>query len=84
MLHDNPENETEDDEHADHCTCGLETTEAEATLDVELPPASGGVHIAEESGDDAENEEHIDCCDIDFTAVEPTTDEELPITVGGM
>jgi hypothetical protein len=32
-----------EDEHVDHCVEDIELDENEATLDVELPPARGGV-----------------------------------------
>ena len=71
----------DDDEDADHCICGMEHLEDEATLDEELPPASGGIESGDARQDD---EDDLDGCELDFTAAEQTDDAELPVTVGGM
>jgi hypothetical protein len=69
------------DEDADDCMCGMEHLEDEATPDEQLPPASGGIGIAEEEEQD--NEDDVDGCELDFNAAEQTDDEELPAAVGG-
>jgi hypothetical protein len=67
---------------ADECLCGMDQLDEEATLDEELPTATGGG----EKGDDpnpTEDEDDVDGCDVDLTAENETPDEELPIAVGG-
>jgi hypothetical protein len=69
-----------DDENADDCICGMEHLE-EATSDQELPAASGGVETSEVGQQG--NEDDVDGCELDFTAVQQTDDKELPVAVGG-
>ena len=68
----------EDD--VDSCLCDIELHDTEATPDVELPPATGGVEVAQQEHAD---EDHIDGCDLDFNNADATPDEELPAAVGG-
>jgi hypothetical protein len=84
MPFDNVPNVLEDETDADHCCCGIELLEEEATLDIELPPATGGVEAVHAEPHDDEDHEEMTCCDIDFSAEDLTTDEELPVSVGGM
>jgi len=70
----------DDDEDADDCICGMEHLD-EATSDEELPSASGGVEASEE--EQQGNEDDVDGCELDFSAVEQTDDKELPVAVGG-
>jgi hypothetical protein len=70
------------DDDEDNCICGMEHREDEATSDEELPPASGGVEIAEE--EQADSEDDLDGCELDFVAAEQTGDEELPVALGGV
>ena len=76
----------EDDADADDCLCGLEHGDDEATLDQELPVASGGVETDrnEPKAEDAEDESEIDGCELDFSTADQTSDEELPVSIGGM
>jgi hypothetical protein len=70
----------DDDEDADDCICGMKHLE-EPTTDEALPSASGGI---ETSGEGQQgNEDDVDGCELDFTAVEQTEDKELPVAVGG-
>jgi hypothetical protein len=74
---------TDDDaEDADGCLCGMEHPDDEATSDLELPSASGGVDTGDEEQPD-DNEDDVDGCELDFTTTDQTTDEELPVAVGG-
>jgi hypothetical protein len=74
----------EDDADADGCLCGIDHgDDDEVTLDQELPTASGGVDTNDEDHL-AENEDDVDGCELDFSEVDQTTDEELPVSAGGM
>jgi hypothetical protein len=74
---------TDDDaEDADGCLCGMEHLDDEATSDLELPSTSGGVDTGDEQ-QPADNEDDVDGCELDFTKIDQTTDEELPVAVGG-
>lgn len=70
-----------DDEDEDGCMCGMEHLEDEVTADGELPPSSGGIEAAED--EPPHDDDDVDGCELDFTAVEQTGDEELPEAVGG-
>ena len=72
-----------DDDDEDDCLCGLDHREDEATSDVELPPATGGVETTAAAAEQPEDEDAIDGCDVDLT-LEPTNDQELPAATGGM
>jgi hypothetical protein len=72
----------QDDDDADGCLCGMDHLDENATLDEELPDASGGVETDDEVQPD-EDEDDVDGCELDFTAEDQTSDEELPIAVGG-
>ncbi|HTR12135.1 MAG TPA: hypothetical protein VMI72_02485 [Roseiarcus sp.] len=70
------------DEDSDDCLCGMEHFEDEATSDEELPLATGGIEASKEEPQGDEDE--IDGCELDFTAVEQTDDSELPAAVGAV
>jgi hypothetical protein len=70
----------EDDDHVDGCVCDLERDDGEATLDVELPAATGGVEAP--SHGDAESVDDVG--DVEIDEAEVTTDEELPVAIGGV
>ncbi len=76
---------TDDDaEDADGCLCGMEHLDDDATSDLELPSASGGVETDEEERPD--DHDDVDGCELDefdFTETDQTTDEELPVASGG-
>jgi len=75
---------TDDDaEDADGCLCGMEHLEDDATSDLELPSASGGIDTDDE-GQPADDEDDVDGCELDFNETDQTTDEELPVTAGGV
>jgi len=66
------------DDDVDGCLCDLEITATELTSDADLPPASGGMRLAETPpGNDDE-----DACGCAIT--EATADEDLPVAVGGV
>ena len=71
---------TGDDEDLNICGCDFEVGENKSTYD-ELPAAFGGV---QKGMDHDRGEEAIDGCDVDFKAVEPTNDVELPVARGGV
>jgi hypothetical protein len=71
-----------DDEDADGCLCGMEHLDEDATSDLELPSASGGIE-ADKDEQRADDETDVDGCELDFTGTDQTTDEELPVTAGG-
>jgi hypothetical protein len=73
----------DDLDDADGCLCGLEHLDDDATSDLELPTASGGIEVSVEELP-ADDEDDVDGCDLDFAEVDHTADEELPVTVGGV
>jgi len=73
---------SDDDEDADGCLCGMEHLDEEATSDLELPFASGGIE-ADKDAQPAADETDVDGCELDFTESDQTTDAELPVTAGG-
>ena len=68
------------DSHLDHCPCDIAVGEADIPADADLPPATGGLHLASVHADD---EDQVDGCDIDFLAHAATGDEDLPSATGG-
>ena len=73
---------SDDDDDADGCLCGMEHLDEEATSDLELPSASGGIE-ADRDAQPADDETDVDGCELDFTESDQTTDAELPVTAGG-
>jgi hypothetical protein len=69
-----------DDDDADGCLCGMDHLDEDATLDEELPVASGGIEADDEKPTD---EDDADESERGSTPEDQTTDEELPIAVGG-
>jgi hypothetical protein len=82
MPIDRDESPATDDEDEDSCLCGMDHPDDDATSDLELPSASGGVDTDDEEPP-ADDEDDVDGCELDFTTTDQTTDEELPVTVGG-
>ena len=71
-----------DDDDTDGCLCGMDHLDEEATLDEELPVASGGVETDDEEQTD-EDEDDADGSERGLASEDETTDEELPIAIGG-
>lgn len=72
----------DDSEDADGCLCGMDHLDDDATSDLELPSASGGVETGDDEPPD-DNEDDVDRCELDFSQTDQTTDEELPVAAGG-
>jgi hypothetical protein len=68
------------DEDLDVCGCDFTIEEGESTRDDALPAAFGGIQAAVDDDCDADI---IDGCDVDFNAIEPTSDRDLPVARGG-
>lgn len=67
-------------DHHDNCVCDIVLHDDEATSDLDLPAASGGVAAMQGftgTGD-------ADGCDLDFNVAEQTADEDLPVATGGV
>ena len=62
--------------------CDVEFQDSDATLDTELPPATGGVTVVVPVLQDGEDD--LDGCDLEFDDDNPTRDEDLPEAIGGV
>lgn len=71
----------EHEDAVDGCISDIKIREDDAISNIELPPATGGVHSVVEGQDDQDS---IDGCDIDFNVNDVTRDAELPAAAGGM
>jgi hypothetical protein len=60
----------------------MQHVDEDVTPDQELPDACGGIQIDDGNQPD-DDEDEVDGCEPDFIADDPTTDAELPVTVGG-
>ncbi len=67
----------EDEDDAEGCSLDFREDE---TPDWDLPAAAGGVELAQHDDPD----DDTDGCELDFGNSDPTTDEELPVAIGGV